>query len=106
MNEDVVKVVLLKHLELTGKQPRRRPRQSSGPDVLIDGTAIEVKGDKIVERALVNQLAIYLHDYTFVELAIPSQAFSFRYCTSCGRWNSSAGEGVWSERSGSTLFLR
>lgn len=77
MNEDVVKEVLLKHLELKGKQPRRRPRQSSGPDVLVEGAAIEVKGGKIVERALLDQLAIYLHDYTFVELAIPSQSFSF-----------------------------
>lgn len=77
MNEEVVKEVLLKHLELKAKQPRRRARQSSGPDVLVEGAAIEVKGDKIVERALLNQLAIYLHDYAFVELAIPSQAFSF-----------------------------
>jgi len=77
MNEDVVKEVLLKHLGLKGKQPRRRPRQSSGPDVLVEGGAIEVKGDKIVERALLDQLAIYLHDYTLVELAIPSRAVSF-----------------------------
>lgn len=77
MNEDLVKEVLLRHLELKGKQPRRRARQSSGPDLLIDGTAIEVKGSKIVERSLLSQLAIYLHDYTFVEFAIPADAFSF-----------------------------
>jgi hypothetical protein len=77
MDEDLVKEVLLRHLELKGKQPRRRARQASGPDVLVEGTAIEVKGSKIVERSLLSQLAVYLHDYAFVELAIPVQAFSF-----------------------------
>jgi len=77
MNEDLVKEVLFRHLELKGKQPRRRARQSSGPDMLVDGTAIEVKGSKILERPLLAQLAIYLHDYTFVEFAIPADAFSF-----------------------------
>src|SRR6185437_3840621 len=77
MNEDLVKEVLLRHLELKGKQPRRRARQSSGPDVLVDGTAIEVKGSKVVERSVLSQLAIYLHDYTFVEFGVPAVALSF-----------------------------
>jgi hypothetical protein len=71
MNEDLVKEVLLRHLELKGKQPRRRARQSSGPDVLVDGTAIEVKGSKIVERSALTQPAIYLH-------ATPSSSSHYR----------------------------
>jgi hypothetical protein len=77
MNEDSVKEVLLTYLQQKGKNPRRRARQSSGPDLLVDGTAIEVKGSQISERSLLEQLAIYLHDYALVEFAFPADAFSF-----------------------------
>jgi len=76
MQEDIVRHAMLKYLEVQGKQPRRRARQASGPDILVEGTAIEVKGSPIDERSLLKQLAIYLHDFSMVELAIPSDAFS------------------------------
>jgi hypothetical protein len=79
MQEEAVKEVMLKYYELQGKQPRRRAKQASGPDILIEGTAIEVEGNKVNRVSVINQLAIYLHDYSCVEMAFPCEAFSMPF---------------------------
>jgi len=50
---------------------------ASGPDIILDGIAIEVKGSNIKVWQTVDQLARYLFSYKGLRLAVPLDAISY-----------------------------
>ena len=74
MREDIAKQVMSAYFELKGI--RAVPSRGAGPDFIVDGKAVEVKGTKFdLERAL-KQCWDYAQKYIAVAIALPVDSFN------------------------------
>lgn len=69
MDEETTRKVMIKYFQSMGLNPN--PQRGAGPDIMIDGTAIEVKGTRYDVRRLLNQIVDYTYKHKRVGVALP-----------------------------------
>ncbi len=72
MEEPVVKTVVASYLRQQGCHPILA--KGSGPDILYDGIAIEVKGSKFDLKNAIGQITRYAFTHSALEFALPIDA--------------------------------
>jgi len=71
MEEKVACHVVSKYLEKCQVRFKMRKANEAGPDILVDGVAVEVKGSNLNERETLIQLARYSSEYAGLTFAFP-----------------------------------
>ena len=74
MREKVVRQVMVKYFESKGVKAIQQT--GAGPDLLIDGKAVEVKGTKLDYARMLKQLSDYALKYSDLALALPYDCFT------------------------------
>jgi len=69
MKEETVRLIMIKYFE--SKIMKAIPQRGAGPDLLIDGKAVEVKGSRFKFDRMLRQLLDYAYKYSDVSLALP-----------------------------------
>lgn len=92
MDEDTTRKVMIKYFESKGMKPIEQ--KGAGPDILINGTAVEVKGSRYNVKRMLKQIADYAYKYSQVALALPFDGLSLVMAwqtDALGRWLVEAG---------------
>ena len=72
MDEETTRKVMMKYFDLKGMKPIAQ--RGAGPDILIDGTAIETKGsplNRFEVKRMLTQITEYAYEYKRTGLALP-----------------------------------
>ena len=85
MDEDTICKIMKKYFESKGMKPIRS--KGAGPDFLMDGKAIEVKGSRVRNdfHRMIRQLADYAKKFTMVELALPFDGLNLKQAEQLGK---------------------
>ena len=75
MDEKTTRKVMMKYFESKGMKPI--PQKGAGPDILIKGMAIEVKGSGHKVKRMLRQVLSYAYKYSKVALAIPADCLTY-----------------------------
>jgi len=75
MDEEKVRKVMIEYFKSKGMKPN--PQRGAGPDILIDGMAVETKGSRYEFQRMLKQLVSYAYKYSEVSLALPVDGLTF-----------------------------
>jgi len=75
MEEKTTRAVMMKYFESKGMKPIQQ--KGAGPDILIDGMAIEVKGSGHKVKRMLRQVLSYTYKYSKVALALPVNGLTY-----------------------------
>src|SRR3990170_4735292 len=82
MEEKLVRVVMTKYFALKGIKVVFS--RGSGPDLLIDGKAVEVKGSRYDFDRMLRQLVDYACKYSDITLALPFDGLTLKQSLQLG----------------------
>lgn len=76
MDEETARDLVASHLKVRGQRPILQ--KGPGPDILLDGTALEVKGSKFDRGDALKQFIRYAFAYRDLEVALPPDAVELK----------------------------
>lgn len=79
MKEKTVRLIMIKYFDSKGIKVR--PSRGAGPDLTIDGKAVEVKGSKIDFDRMLRQLLDYAYRFSDLALALPFDGLTLKRIT-------------------------
>jgi len=79
MDEKTVKQVIMKYLSKQGIRFSPKKEKAAGPDILIDGTALEIKGKTFNIKSALEQFIKYALEYTDLQIGFPIETLSIEF---------------------------
>jgi len=102
MREETVKNVLASYLKEQGHKPILA--KGAGPDIMYDGTALEVKGSDSDLREALNQLTKYSFTYSALEVGFPVDKINLDFLQKL-RFLETSGKSWWSQQFELVIYL-
>jgi len=79
MDEKTVRQVIAKYLSEIGTRFTVQKEKEAGPDILINGIALETKGDSFDTKHALDQFTKYAFKYAELQIALPIEALSIDF---------------------------
>lgn len=79
MDEKTVRQVIAKYLSEIGAKFTLQKEKEAGPDILIDGIALETKGDSFDTKHALGQFTKYAFKYAELQITLPIEALSIDF---------------------------
>ena len=79
MDEKTVRLIITKYLSETGARFTVQKEKEAGPDFLMDGVALETKGNSFDTKHALDQFTKYAFKYAGLQIALPIGALSIDF---------------------------